>query len=427
MRPCDILRKGLRRVEPGFRFSVSFLIFGTETLSNLRWLLIILMVDPYSDINPLITLLRWEISPMHLFCRSFIHILIFGFLVIFTAANVTPLALAQEKKKAPPAVPVKAAPVLKKVVKDTISLIGTTKPIRESVVASEVSGLVEAFYVKAGDFVTRGTPLAVLGSTGVRLRLKGAMAKRAGIQARLVLAEKELQRISNLKQTNSVAEKQYDEAFYKHSAFENELLMNAAEIEQLEYEISKKDIVTPFGGFVASEHTQVGEWMDKGGPVVTLVDMNRALITVDVPEIYVVGIKSSNNVRVVINSLGDVPMPATVSTILPMGDSNARTFPVHIELSNKNFRIKSGMAATVTFSVGEKRTVLLLPKDAIVTSGNRRLVYTIAEGKAVPVPVKVLGYYENDAAIQGGLEPGQQVVVRGNERLRPGQAVKVID
>ena len=111
----------------------------------------------------------------------------------------TSFSFAQEQKKAPPAVPVKTAPVVKKTVSDQISLIGTTQPIRESVVASEVSGLVEMYYVKAGDFIAKGTPLAVLGSTGARLRLKGAMAARAGIQARFVLAEKELQRVSNLK------------------------------------------------------------------------------------------------------------------------------------------------------------------------------------------------------------------------------------
>ena len=364
---------------------------------------------------------------MHLFYRFFIRTLVCLSLAMFAGANFTSFSYAQEQKKARPAVPVKAAPVLKKTVSDRISLIGTTKPIRESVVASEVSGLVEAFYVKAGDFITRGTPLAVLGSTGARLRLKGTMAARAGIQAALVLAEKELQRISSLKSTNSVAERQYDEAFYNHSALEKDLLMNAADIEQLEYEISKKSVQAPFAGFVAAEHTQVGEWINTGGPVVTLVDMNRILITVDVPEKYIVGIKSNSTVRAVITSLGKSPLSATVSTILPKGDSNARTFSVHIELSNKGFRIKSGMAATVTFSVGEKRTVKLLPKDAIVTSGNLRLVYTIDSGKAVPVPVKVLGYYDSDAAIEGPLEPDQQVVIRGNERLRPGQAVQVVN
>jgi len=363
---------------------------------------------------------------MYMFYRFFVRSLICVSLAILAGGNFISFSYAQEQKKAPPAAPVKVAPVLKKIVRDQISLIGTTKPIRESVLASEVSGLVEAFFVKEGDFITKGTPLAVLGSTGARLRLKGAMAARAGIQAALILAEKELQRISHLKSTNSVAEKQYDEAFYNHSALEKDLLMNAADIEQLEYEISRKKVQAPFAGFVAAEHTQVGEWVNTGGPVVTLVDMNRILIAVDVPEKYMVGIKSKSKVRVVISSLGKTPRSATVSTILPMGESNARTFPVHMELANSDFKIKSGMAAAVTFSVGEKRTVKLLPKDAIVTSGNQRMVYAINDGKAVPVPVKVIGYYDSDAAIKGDLEPDTQVVVRGNERLRPGQAVKVI-
>jgi RND family efflux transporter MFP subunit len=362
---------------------------------------------------------------MHFFYRFIVRTLMCLSLMLLAGANVTSFSFAQGKK-APPAVPVKTAPVVNKTVRDQISLIGTTTPMRESVVASEVPGLVEAFYVKAGDFVARGTPLAVLGSTGARLRLKGTVAARAGIQARFVLAEKELQRLSNLKSSNSVAEKQYDEAFYNHSALEQELLKNAADIEQLEYEISRKNVQAPFAGFVAQEHTQVGEWVHTGGPIVTLVDMSRILITVDVPETYMVGIKSKSGVRVTIKSLGKTPRTATVSTILPKGDSNARTFPVHIELANKDFKIKSGMAATVTFSVGEKRTVKLLPKDAIVTSGNQRMVFAINDGKAVPVPVEVLGYYDSEAAIEGALEPDAQVVVRGNERLRPGQAVKVI-
>ena len=58
-------------------------------------------------------------------------------------------------------------------------------------------------------------------------------------------------------------------------------------------------------------------------------------------------------------------------------------------------------------------------------AGNDRMVYLVADGKAVPVIVSVEGYYNGDAAVKGRLEPGALVVVRGNERLRPGQAVKV--
>jgi multidrug efflux pump subunit AcrA (membrane-fusion protein) len=130
---------------------------------------------------------------------------------------------------------------------------------------------------------------------------------------------------------------------------------------------------------------------------------------------------------VVIKSLSEKPLSAEVVAVLPTGNADARTFPVHIKLSNSDLRIKSGMEAVVTFKVGERRKALLVSKDAVVAAGNQRMVYRVVSEQVLPVPVKVLGYYGNDAAIEGDLKPGQQVVIRGNERLRPGQTVQVIE
>ena len=140
-----------------------------------------------------------------------------------------------------------------------------------------------------------------------------------------------------------------------------------------------------------------------------------------------VNIDSDSPVLVSIDSLEKAPISASVYAMPPLGDPTARTFPIHINVPNTGFRIKSGMAATVTFSVGEKRTLTLLPKDAIVTSGDRRLVYVVDKGRVAAVSVRVVGFHGNDAAIEGDLKPGQQVVTRGNERLRPGQSVRVVD
>jgi len=85
------------------------------------------------------------------------------------------------------------------------------------------------------------------------------------------------------------------------------------------------------------------------------------------------------------------------------------------------------MEVVVTFEVGEKRKALLIPKDAVVPSGAQKIVYTVDQGKAFPVTVEVVGYYNNSAVVKDGLTPGRQVVIRGNERLRPGQEVEVID
>jgi multidrug efflux pump subunit AcrA (membrane-fusion protein) len=84
------------------------------------------------------------------------------------------------------------------------------------------------------------------------------------------------------------------------------------------------------------------------------------------------------------------------------------------------------MEAIVTFNLANKKSALLIPKDAIVTAGENRLVFVVIDGKAVPVPVTILGYYDGDVAVVGDLKPGAQVVIRGNERLKPQQAVTVL-
>ena len=332
-----------------------------------------------------------------------------------------------EKKPPANAVPVRVAVVEERVISEQTAIIGSTEPVRQSTVAAEISGRVEAFYVKAGDFVEKDAPLVSLESKGLALRVKGVIAAKEGIEAKLVLAEKELSRVAKLKGTNSVAAKQYDEAFFNHIAFTKDLERSEVEIEQLQYDITKKRVLTPFSGFIAEEHTQVGEWVNAGGRVVTLVDLSNIRIKVDVPEEHAVRLSPKEGLRVVIKSLSDRSMTAEIEAVLPQGDPVARTFPVHIRLANPQFRIKGGMEAVVTFDVGEKRKALLIPKDAVVSSGAQKIVYTVDQGKAFPVTVEVVGYYNNSAVVKDGLTPGRQVVIRGNERLRPGQEVEVID
>lgn len=329
------------------------------------------------------------------------------------------------KMKEPPPSPVQVATVKTEMVSNQISLVGTTEAFSESTVASEISGVVESFPVKEGDFVKKGELLVNLKETELKLRLKGAVAAKKGIEANLQNAEKELKRISKLKETNSVAEKQYDAAFYNYRALSEELLQRKAEIELLEYEINQQKVLAPFSGFIAKEHTQIGEWINKGGPVVTLLNLDKVQITVDVPERYSVLLATQSNVNVSIKSVSNKPFSGKIYAVLPQGNPNSRTFPVRIHLENPDHNIKSGMEAIVTFNLADKKSAILVPKDAIVTAGDRRMVFLVNDGKAMPVNVTILGYYDGGVAVEGNLKAGDQVVIRGNERLRPGQPVMV--
>jgi RND family efflux transporter MFP subunit len=343
-----------------------------------------------------------------------------------------PISRAQETGKSPegpPPVPVKVAPVTQETVSEQITLVGTTEPMARSKVASEISGLVEAFPVREGDFVKRGEILVRLRSKDLKLRLKAAEAARGKVQANLLFAQKELARYSKLKDADSIAARKYDEALYQEQSLKQELLRTEAEIDLLREDIRKMTVVAPFSGYVAEEHTQIGEWLSAGGgrEVVTLLDMGHLRITVDVPERYVVDLLPQSPVRVQVASLSSEPFIGKISAILPEGDANARTFPVHVTLSNRDFKIRSGMEAKATFSLGTTKDALLVPKDAIVTAGTNRLVYVVASTVVQPVTVQIIGYHNGNVAVEGPLTPGDRLVIRGNERLRPGQTVEIIN
>jgi RND family efflux transporter MFP subunit len=346
------------------------------------------------------------------------------FVVAVSAANAQD---AEQQPQGPPPSPVQVSPVMEEMVSNQVTLVGTTEAIARSTVAAQVSGSVQDFPVSEGDFVKKGQVLARLRSTSVKLRLKAAEATKEKVQSNLVFAEKELDRYTRLKGTDSIAESSYDEALDDYKSLQSELLRTEADIEVLKDDIRNKTVVAPFAGFVAEEHTQVGEWIDVGGPVVTLLDMGHVRIMVDVPERYAIQLSQDSPVRVVVTSLGDETFSGKISAVLPEGDMNARTFPVRIELANPDLKIRSGMEATATFSLGTKMKALLVPKDAIVTAGTNRMVFVAAGGVAQPVPVQVLGYYDGNAAVAGPLQVGAPVVIRGNERLMPGQPVQIME
>ena len=327
--------------------------------------------------------------------------------VLLLAVALCPAAAGDSARpQEPPPVPVRVATVVLDSVSEQISLVGSTHALAESTVAAEVSGIVEHYFVKEGDFVERGQPLAQLKSVDLKLRLQGARAARDQIQVKLDHAAKELKRHNHLKETNSIAERHFDEALFAHRGLSKALAQSEAQIERLKYEIDQKEVVAPFSGFVSREHTQIGEWITPGGAVATLIDLSRVLIWVDVPERYAVAVCRSCRPRVVIKSLSDGMIPGDLYAVLPRGNPTARTIAFKVKIGNSGRRIKSGMEATVIFDLDRSQNVLLVPKDAIVTQGTNRLVFAVRDEKALPVGVTVQGYFGNNVAVEGRLTPG---------------------
>jgi RND family efflux transporter MFP subunit len=329
--------------------------------------------------------------------------------------------------QAPPPVPVEVTKVEEQNVQKPVTLVGTVEPARRSVIASEIGGIVENYPLQEGNPVKKGDLITELRTDVIKIRLREAENAKREADARYNLAKQNRDRFKLLEEKGVASKQQLDDAMSERDAWFAKKSQLEEQIKKQEYDLKISKIVAPFNGFISKELTEVGQWVNEGGAVVELVDLDNVEIMVDVPEQYISQMKVGDTATVNIDSIPDLIIEGKITSIVPQADKSARTFPVRIVVSNAEHVIKSGMLARVSFLVGEPSLVKLVPKDAIFEQNRINFVYVVNNGSAQQVQVNKGISFKDLIEIIGPIETGQLVVVRGNERLRPGQLVNIVN
>jgi len=326
-----------------------------------------------------------------------------------------------------PPTPVKVATVLNKQVQRSVSLVGTAEPRKRSLVASEVAGLVKAFPVKEGQFVNKGQLLATLRIDTFEIRLDSAVASHREAKTRYDQAQKDLERANLLFAKELVTQKEMDDALTQEGALEKRLSQLEAEIRLVQDRLTKSTIPAPFAGWITKEYTEIGQWIEEGGSVVELVDLSYVEVQVPLPEEYMREVRVGDPVVAVFDGLPGVEVKGKIFSIIAQADRAARTFPVKVQLANPDLHIKSGMVARVSLAVGAPYQAVVIPKDALVLRGGKEFAFIVANNTVSQVTVTPIAHFEDVVEVQGAIEEGMQVVVEGNERLLPGQSVRILE
>jgi RND family efflux transporter MFP subunit len=224
-----------------------------------------------------------------------------------------------------------------------------------------------------------------------------------------------------------VTQKEMDDAVTQENALEKRLVQLEAEIRLVKDQLTKSRIKAPFPGWITKEYTEIGQWVEEGGPVVELVDLAQVEVQVPLPEEYVRDVRVGDSVVAVFDALPGVEVKGTVFSVIAQADRSARTFPVKVVLANPDLHIKSGMVARVHLAVGAPYQAVVIPKDALVLKGGKEFAFIVANNTVTQVAVIPINHFEDLVEVQGGIEEGMQVVVEGNERLLPGQSVRILE
>jgi RND family efflux transporter MFP subunit len=318
--------------------------------------------------------------------------------------------------------------------RQTAPVVGRFVACQGGEVTARVAGAVGEIAVEVGDRVNEGDVLAVLARErfAAELALRSTQVAEAeavanSTQSKLALRRQELDRLSRLRRSPAFSEgqfvdKQLEVAMTEAELAETQALVARASAEQRLAEIDYRDteIRAPYAGAVSRRHTEVGAFVNPGSAVVSLINADCLEIEADVPQVRARTLDPGTPV-----TYGPDLTPATVRAVLPEENPLTRTRTVRFtpDVDPQSGPV-SGQSITLWLPIGGARDVLTVHKDAVVSRRGQQTVFAVEDGEAVPRPVTLGEAVGSRFEVLDGLDDGDIVVVRGNERLRPGQAVR---
>lgn len=352
--------------------------------------------------------------------------------VLVAIALLTPPAEAQGRAAA-----VGVQAVEPRQLAETVPVFAEVTTVRDGAVAARVAGNVDIVHVLAGTRVEKGDLLVELNRDLLEILVAQSEAQMAeavaGISTARVRVDRTqtvLDRIVALRNSNAYSEGRFDDAQSDLLEAQSQLAeaiarekSSEARLSETRYQLERSLITAPFSGVVIEVNTIPGAFIQAGSPVVRLLDTDAFEVTAGVPARYVPFLEEGQIMQGQTET-GEV-LDLELRAILPLEDTATRTRAVRFAapgLGNlKNVAV--GQSLTVRVPVGVAREVLSVPKDALVQARGGWTVFVAADGKAEPRPV-TLGVALGDRyEVLSGLAAGDLVVVRGNERLRPGQDI----
>jgi len=319
------------------------------------------------------------------------------------------------KQKKP--LPIVAAQEVKTMaISRTVELTGSVAATQIARLASPGEGPVQNCWkrgpVREGDEIKRGERILRIGRSGA------VEAQLSSATAALREQEKELKRVEILVQGGAIPGALLDTARAKYESAR-------AQVTKAKESIADYYIDAPWDGVVSKVLVKDGDFVAPRTPLLELYDPRSLVIRFAVPEAQATEVFKGMPVNVHLDAHPDKDFQGKISRVYPDLDTKSRTRTVEAKLDYP-IALIPGMFARLKLPLQTVTAATVVPREAvIVTPNGERIAFVLKEGKALRRKLET--GIEGDGRVQilTGLQPGEQVVVAGNEKLREGMEVKV--
>ncbi len=326
-----------------------------------------------------------------------------------------------------------------------IALPATVEAFEKATLYAKVAGYLQWIKVDKGDRVGKGEVLALIEVPEMEMEYRGAQAavleaEAAYERARAQASLKEItyKRLASVFQTQpgAISGQEVDEARAQAEVAEREVKLAQAKLEsaranaqRLEALLEYARIKSPYDGVVTERFVDPGNLIQNAAassnsaPILTVMDMDRVRVYVEVPEPDVAEVDRGDPVELEFDALAGKIFRGKVTRFAIALNPGTRTMKVEIDLPNPQRLVRPGMFGRARLRLGEQPEALFLPAEGVrVDASGNKFVYVVLEGKLRKVVVRT-GLDDGKLIQVEGLRGGERVVLTSSGKLEEGAPV----
>lgn len=351
------------------------------------------------------------------------------------AMLVTACGKQEPAAQAMPAMPVSILEMKATSVPISAEAVAQTEGAKEVEIRPRVGGILLKKLFEEGAPIKAGQPMFLIDPEPFKIALSQANAALAQQKARIEQTQREASRLKGLLDTQSISQREYDNAFSDNAMAQASLMQYEAAVREAQLNLSYTSVTAPSSGVA-------GRFLLSEG---ALVAPNTSLLTsiVQVSPIWVRFSMSDSELAHLGGRLTEKEVKG-ISLILPDGKEYAEkgklnfaaseidpalgTQQLRAEFKNSDHTLLPGQFVRMKVTTGMRDGIFLIPQTSVLTGEQGKFVYVAEkdkEGKTVAAvrPIEVAGWQGTEWVVLSGLKEGDQVLVDNLIKVRPGAAV----
>jgi RND family efflux transporter MFP subunit len=322
-----------------------------------------------------------------------------------------------------PPKPVKVDTVLEMSINATNDLNGTVHSRAHIPMTAGVDGRL-AWLAEPGDYVHQGDVIIKMDLLPLQLKQAEQQSQIKRENINLAYYKNELLRLEKLRVTNSTSQFTLDQTRSKYELAQADMEIARLKLRQIEEQLSKATIIAPFDGVITERYVRAGTDVNRSAPLLKLLDTEQLEVRLFVPIKYLAHIKKGKTLKLMANGQH---ISAPVNVKIPSADPRSQTFEVRITIpEHLNKSWAAGQLVRVTIPIQASTPTLTVRRDALILRKEGIYVVKVdSDNKVHRLPVVVGKGNVDRVSIQGALQHGDHVAIRGAERLKEGEEVKI--